>query len=66
MVATKNNPWYDYHSREILDADGSVIGYGTICYEDGTPIPVNVCICAAREYFECGCGTWTEEDDFYI
>lgn len=29
---------------------------------DGEPIPSYICICAAREPFECCCGAWDDED----
>lgn len=39
---------------------------GNILYdENDEPIPLTICICAAREPNECICGAWDDVDDWY-
>ena len=47
------NTGTDYH----LNDDGSLI-----LDEQGNPIPLTICLCAAREPYECVCGAWDDVD----
>ena len=50
MVDTDINEKYhvDWEGGEVLD-------------EYGYPIPIHICICAARSPYECCCGAWDVE-----
>jgi len=62
-----------YHTETIYDEDDEPIGYKCILDENGNKIPLELCICAAHDYSECGCGctswnqsSWSDcEDGWY-
>lgn len=57
-----------YHTKTVYDEDDEPIGFRYILDENGNKIPLEICICYAREPSECGCncnswGDYHYDDD---
>ena len=56
-----------YHTEDVYDENDDYIGWKYILDENGSKIPLGICLCHALTANECGCScnNWTEEDYEY-
>ena len=56
-----------YHTEAVYDGNDDYIGWKYILDENGSKIPLGICLCHALTANECGCScnSWTEEDYEY-
>ena len=73
MINELNPPGFNpeeqewYHTEDVYDENDDYIGWKYILDENGSKIPLGICLCHALIASECGCAcnSWTDSDYDY-